>query len=176
MKRYAFLSVVLLCCLSFIPAAFAQTAKAVPVKKDAAPAVASAPAPVSEELMRARMKPPVHGTAYIEVIKGSPKRVGNDIVNVTKVKNVSEAPIVGLRLDEWWYEGGQQVSGDTAKLRFALAPGEIAEMTTKSPIRGTMSGGSQLQFTQANGAVKTTSVKKFSDDTSTKATAPAKKK
>ena len=171
MKRIAFLAVVLLSCLSFIPAAFAQTKQAVSAKKDATPATNAAPAPVPEEVMKARMKPPVHGTAYIEVIKGTPKRVGNDIVNVTKVKNVSDAPIVGLRLDEWWYEGGQQVSGDTAKLRFPLAPGEITEMTTKSPIRGTMSGGSQLQFTQANGGVKTTAVKKFADDK-----APATKK
>jgi len=173
MKRTAFLSVVLLCCLSYIPAAFAQTAKAVPVKKDATPAVSSAPAPVPEELMKARMRPPVHGTAYIEVIKGESKRVGNDIVTTTKVKNTSEAPIVGLRLDEWWYSKGQQVSGDTAKVRYPLAPGEVAEMTTRSPIRGDMSGGSQLQFTQANGGIKQTVVKKFSDQ---KATTSAKKK
>ena len=163
MKRFAFLSVVLLGCLSFIPAALAQTkAPASTAKKDVTPA--SAPAPVSEEVMKARMRPPVHGTAFIEVIKGTPKRVGNDIVNVTKVKNVSEAPIVGLRLDEWWYENGQQVSGDTAKVRYPLAPGEITEMTTRSPIRGSMSGGSQLQFTHANGGVKLTSVKAFSTD------------
>jgi len=175
MKRTAFLAVVLLSCLSFIPAAFAQTKQPVSAKKDATPAANSAPAPVSEELQKARMKPPVHGTAYIEVIKGTPKRVGNEVVNVTRVKNISDAPIVGLRLDEWWYEGGQQVSGDTAKLRFPLAPGEVTEMTTKSPIRGTMSGGSQLQFTQANGNVKTTAVKKFADAKAAAAT-PAKKK
>jgi hypothetical protein len=161
-KRFACPCFVFLCCLSFLPAAFAQTKQTV-AKKDATPAALSAPAPVSEEVMKARMRAPTHGTAYIEIIKGESKKVGNDIVTTTKVKNVSDAPIVGLRLDEWWYAKGQQVSGDTAKLRFPLAAGEITEMTTHSPIRGDMNGGSQLQFTHANGGVKVTSVKKFAD-------------
>jgi hypothetical protein len=170
-KRFACPCFVLLC-LSFIPAAFAQTKQTVSAKKDATPA--AAPAPVSPELMRARMRPPVHGTAYIEVIRGTSKRVGDEVVTVTKVKNVSDAPVVGLRIDEWWYAKGQQVSGGDAKLRYPLAPGEVAELTTKSPVKPDMSGGSQLQFTQANGAVKTTAVKKFADDKA--AAAPAKKK
>jgi hypothetical protein len=161
MKRIAFLAVVLLSCLSFIPAAFAQTKQPTSGKADATPA---APAPVSDEVMKARLKPPVHGTAFIEIIKGESKKVGNDIVTTTKVKNTSDSPIVGLRLDEWWYAKGEQVSGDTARLRYPLAPGEVAELTTHSPIRGDMSGGSQLKFTHANGGVKLTAVKKFSDD------------
>jgi len=173
MKRTAFLSVVLLCCLSFIPAAIAQTKQTAVAKKDATPTATSGPAPVPEAVMKARMRPPVHGTAYIEIVKGESKRVGNDIVTTTKVRNVSDAPIVGLRLDEWWYSKGQQVSGDTAKVRYPLATGEVAEMTTRSPIRGDMSGGSQLQFTHANGGIKQTVVKKFSDD---KAATSAKKK
>jgi hypothetical protein len=162
-KRGAFPCLVLLCCLMLVPAAFAQ-AKKPAAKKDAAPAVTTAPVPPSPELMKARMRPPVKGTAYIEVIKGPSKKVGGEIVTVTKVKNVSDAPIVGLRIDEWWYAKGQQVSGGDYKLRSPLAPDEIAEMTTRSPVKPDMSGGSQLQFTHANGKVKPTAVKKFSDD------------
>jgi hypothetical protein len=167
MKRLAFTSAALLCCLSLSTAAFAQTSKSAakaPVKTDATPAVSTAPAPVSPELMKARMRPPVKGTAFVEVIPGSSKRVGDEVVTVTKVKNVSNGPIVGLRVDEWWYAKGQQVSGGDFRLRYPLAPGEIAELTTKSPIKPDMSGGSNLQFTHANGQVKTTRVKKFSDD------------
>jgi hypothetical protein len=167
MKRLALPLSVILCCLALATAAVAQSSKsaaAKPAKKDAAPAVATAPAPVSPELMKARTRPPVKGTAFIEVIPGTSKRVGNEIVTVTKVKNVSNAPIVGLRVDEWWYAKGQQVSGGDYRMRYPLAPGEIAEMTTKSPVKPDMSGGSNLQFTHANGGVKTTRVKKFTDD------------
>lgn len=183
MRRLASTAAVL-CCLALSTAAFAQapttskksTASTTP-KKDATPAVAATPAPVPEELMKARMKPPVHGTALIEVIPVSSKKVGNEVVTITRVKNVSNAPIVGLRIDEWWYAKGQQVSGGDYKLRYPLAPGEIAELTTKSPLKPDMSGGSNLQFTHANGAVKTTRVKKFSDDDAAKKpAAPAKKK
>jgi hypothetical protein len=165
MKRLAFTSAAILCCLTLTTAAFAQTSKATattPAKKDATPAVA--PAPPSPELMKARTRPPVKGTAYLEVIPGTSKRVGTEVVTVTKVKNVSDAPIIGLRVDEWWYAKGQQVSGGDYRLRYPLAPGEIAEMTTSSPVKPDMSGGSQLQFTHANGNVKTTRVKKFTED------------
>ena len=181
MRRLALTSAAVLCCLALAPAAFAQASKSTapsPAKKDAAPAVATTPAPVSEELMKARMKPAVKGTAFIEVIPGQSKRVAGDVVTVTKVKNISNAPIVGLRVDEWWYAKGQQVSGGDYRLRYPLAPGETAELTTKSPIKPDMSGGSNLQFTHANGAVKTTRVKKFgeSTDAAKPAAAPAKKK
>src|SRR5262245_31738780 len=108
-------------CLALASAAFAQASKSTapaPAKKDAAPAVAPAPAPVSEELMKARMRPAVKGTAFLEVIPGQSKRVGTDVVTVTKVKNISNAPIVGLRIDEWWYAKGQQVSGGDFRLRY----------------------------------------------------------
>jgi hypothetical protein len=168
MRRFAFTSAVILCCLALTTAAFAQTSKATakttPVKKDATPAVATEPPPPSPELMKARTRPPVKGTAFLEVIPGTSRKVGTDIVTVTKVKNVSNAPIIGLRVDEWWYAKGQQVSGGDYRLRYPLAPGEIAEMTTSSPVKPDMSGGSQLQFTHANGGVKTTRVKKFTDD------------
>jgi hypothetical protein len=162
MKRFAFMPAVLLCA-AIAPAAFAQTSKATAkttAKKDATPA--TAPAAPSPELRKARMRPPVRGTAYIEIIKGASKKVGNDIVTVTKVRNVSDAPIVGLRVDEWWYAGKEQVSGGDFRMRSPLAPGEIAEMTTTSPWKRGLSG-SQLQFTHANGQVKPTPVKKFSE-------------
>jgi hypothetical protein len=164
MKRFAFVSLALLCTLALAPAAFAQSAKA-PTKKDAAkdatPAVA--PTPPSPELLKARMRPPVKGTAYVEIIKGQSKKVGNEIITVTKVKNVSSAPIVGFRIDEYWYAGNTEVSLGTFRLRQALAPGEIIDAMTSSPWKPGLTG-SQLQFSQANGGVKPTAVKKFTED------------
>lgn len=169
MKRFAVTSV-LLGLLAFAPSAFAQTAKpAAAPKKDAVPATA-APTPPSPELLKARMRPPLKGTAYIELIKGTAKVVGKELHNTHKVKNVSNAPIVGLRIDEYFYVGQKEASVGMGRLRTALAPGEIAEITTEGPLAMGITG-SQLQFSQANGPVKPTVVKKFTDDKA----APVKK-
>jgi hypothetical protein len=164
MKRFAFRSLILLCSLALAPAAFAQSSKTVSKKdaaKDATPAVAVTPP--SPELMKARMRPPVKGTAYIEIVKGQSKKVGTEIITVTKVKNVSNAPIVGFRIDEYWYAGNKEASLGTFRLRQALAPGEIIDAMTSSPWKPGLTG-SQLQFSQANGPVKPTAVKKFTED------------
>ncbi len=169
MKLAAVPSAVLVCSLAFAPAAFAQSGKSGSkkdvAKKDAVPAITT-PAPPSPELVRARMRPPVKGTAYIELIKGQSKAVGKEIHNTHKVKNMSPAPIVGLRIDEYFYANQKEVSVGSGKLRNALAPGEIGEITTVAELKPGING-SQLQFSHAgspNGQVKPTSVKKFTED------------
>src|SRR5216684_3522244 len=165
MNRVSLTSAALLCSLSLAPGAFAQSAKATSAKatskdaakKDAVPA--AAPAPPSPELVRARMRPPVKGTAYIEYIKSAPRKVGNEIQNVTKVKNVSAAPIVGLRIDEYFYAGQKEAAVGSGKLRTALAPGEIAEIPTAAAFKPGITN-TQLMFSHANGQVKPTAVKK----------------
>lgn len=166
MKRFALTSAVLLGFLAVTPGAFAQTA----AKKDAVPAAATPPPP-SPEVIKARMRPALKGTAYIEIIKGTPKPVSGELRNTTKVKNVSTAPIVGLRIDEYFYAGQKEASVGTGKLRHALAPGEIAEITTAAELKPGITG-SQLMFSHANGQVKPTAVKKFTDAA---AAAPVKK-
>ena len=152
MKRFAVTSAVLLGFLAVTPGAFAQAAKA-------APATPAAPASVA----KARMSTPVKGTAYVEVIQGAPKKVGGDMVTVSKVKNVSNGPIAGLRIDEYWYNQKLvQVTGDTQRVRAPLAPGEIIEITTKSPVKPDLYK-STLMFNHANGKVTAKGVKKFED-------------
>ncbi len=156
MKRFAFASAVLFGCLAFAPSIFAQAAKATPATAQAAspPAVA-----------KARMSTPVKGTAFIEVIQGQGKKVGSDIVTVSKIKNVSNAPIAGLRVDEYWYNQKLvQVTGDTERVRAPIAPGEVIEVTTKSPAKPDLYK-STLMFSHANGKVTAKGVKKFTDDT-----------
>jgi hypothetical protein len=166
MKFAALTSAALLCSLGLAPAAFAQASKTAPAKgavsKDAA-VTATAPAAPSPELIRARMRPPVKGTAYVEYIKSAPKRVGNEIQNVTRVKNISTSPIVGLRIDEYFYAGQKEASVGSGRLRTALAPGEIAQIPTAAEFKAGING-SQLMFTHANGQVKPTAVKKFAED------------
>jgi hypothetical protein len=169
-KRLAFLSVVLLCCPSFIPAAFAQTPKAAP-SKDATSAAAAAP--VSDELMRARMKPPLKGTAAIEFIANKPKVANGEVQGVIKVKNVDTAPIVGLKIDEYFYSKGKEVSACTSRQRSPIAPGEIVELTITCQNPKEAVDGNNLLFTHANGKVQPKQVKSFGD-ASAKA-APKKK-
>jgi len=110
------------------------------------------------------MAPPVKGTAYVEVIQGQGKTIGTDIVTVSKIKNVSNAPIAGLRVDEYWYNAKLvQVTGDTQRVRTPIAPGEIIEVTTKSPVKPDLYK-STLMFNHANGKVTAKGVKKFTDD------------
>jgi hypothetical protein len=166
MKLAAVSSALLICSLAFAPAASAQATKAGPkaasTKKDAVPAAATV-TPPSPELVRARMRPPIKGTAYIELIKGQAKPVGKEIHNAHLVKNVSNAPIVGLRIDEYFYANGKEVAVGSGRLRTAIAPGEIAEITTSAELKPGINN-SQLQFSQANGQVKPTAVKKFTAD------------
>lgn len=163
MKRFASTAAVLVGFLAFAPGAFAQATKAsskAGAKPDAVPA---APAPPSPELIRARMRPPIKGTAYIEIIKGTPKAVGKELRNITKVKNISNSPIVGLRIDEYFYAGQREASVGSGRLRAALAPGEIVEIMTAAELKPGITG-SQLMFSHANGAVKPTAVKKFTEE------------
>ncbi len=163
MKFAALTSAALLCSLALAPALSAQVSKAVAqkaaAKKDA---VLAAPAPPSPELVKARMRPPVKGTAYIEIIKGQAKAVSGELRNTHKVKNVSAAPIVGLRVDEYFYAGQKEASVGSGRIRTALAPGEIGEITTAAELKVGITG-SQLMFSHANGQVKPTAVKKFTE-------------
>jgi hypothetical protein len=170
MKRFALTCAAVICSLVVATAAFAQATKAksasktATAKKDAVPA--AAPTPPSPELIRARMRPPEKGTAFIEVIKGQSKAVGKEIHNTHKVKNIEDKPIVGLRIDEYFYAGQKEVAIGSGKLRTALAPGEIAEITTVAELKPGINA-SQLQFSHAgspNGQVKPKAVKKFSED------------
>ena len=163
MKRFAFTSFALLGCLALSMAAYGQTAKstAASPKKDATPAVSSSPAPVSEELMKARMKPPVKGTAAIEFIANPPKVANGEVASVIKVKNVDNAPIVGLKIDEYFYANQKEVSACTARVRNPIAAGEIVDVPLSCPNPKEKVNGSNMMFTHANGKVQPKQVKSF---------------
>ena len=173
MKRTAFLSVVLLCCLSFIPAAFAQTKTA--AKKDAT-ATTTTTTPVSADLMKARMKPPLRGTASVEFIATKPKVANGEVQGLIRVKNVDNAPIVGLVIDEYFYSKGAEVSACTARVRSPIAAGEIVDVPISCPNPKEQVDNNNLVFRHANGKVQPKSVKKFPEDDKKAPPAPTKKK
>jgi len=161
MKRLAFTFAAILCCLSLSTAAFAQAAKT-SAKADAKPAVAPAPPP-SPELVKARMKPPLKGTAAIEIIPGPPKIVNGEVASVIKVKNVDSSPIVGLKVDEYFYAAQKEVSACTARVRNPIAAGEIVDVAISCPNPKEKVTGSNLMFTHNNGKVSPKQVKKFTE-------------
>jgi hypothetical protein len=159
MNRTALLaSAALLCSLAFAPAALAQAAK--PPAAKATPATpTTAPAPAA----KAKFAPVVKGLASIEMIQGKSNRVAGDIVTVLKVRNTSSGAIALLRIDELWYNQKlQQVTGDSQKVLKPIQPGEIVEVTMKSPVKPDLYR-SQYAFSHVNGKVDVKAVKKFSE-------------
>lgn len=110
----------------------------------------------------AKYIPPVKGVATIEVIQMPSKRVGKEMVTVIKVRNTSKGSINLLKADEYWYDNKMQiVSGSQYSHKKApILPGEIVEITLRSPIKPGLSQN-QIMFRHANGDAKATPVKVF---------------
>ena len=101
------------------------------------------------------------GTANIDFIEGPSKKVGNEIVTILKVKNMSPLAISLFKVDEYWYDKKREVvTGDTYKNLKPFMPGEVIEVTMKAPVKPDLYQ-SQYQFSHAGGEVKPNRVKKF---------------
>ena len=136
-------------CAALVSGVFAQAQSAAPTTLSSA--------------TRTKWVAPVKGIATIQVIKGDTKRVKNELVTSFKIKNVSNGAIALLRIDEYWYDASQQpklVTADTQRYMKPLNPGEIIEMTTRSPAKPG-AARSQVAFTHANGKIDPKLVKKF---------------
>ncbi len=154
MTRISLLGAVALSCLlALTPVALGQAAK--PSATPAAPATQQTPP------AKAKFVPLVKGIAKIEVIQGQSKPDGKDIVTILKIKNVSDGSIGLLRVDELWYNKDlKHVSGDSQQIRRAILPGEIVEITLRSPSAPNLYR-SQYAFSHANGKIDAKAVKKF---------------
>jgi hypothetical protein len=157
MKRSAFAPVLFVCVVLLASTAFAQARPGAQAPATKAAPVTATPAPASP----AKFTTLVKGKAHIQVIQGTPKKVGDDMVTVLKIKNMSPAAIGLLKVDEFWYDKKMQlVSGDTQPYRKPFNPGEVIEITMKSPVKPDLYR-SQFKFTHANGDVDVKPVKKF---------------
>ena len=153
MKRPALIAIGVIAVTAIASAAFAQAKPSAPAQS-AAPTVPPAPA-------RAKWVAPIKGIASIELIRGASKRVGNEVVTTLKIKNVSNGAIALLRVDEYWFDKNRKnVSGDTQRHRNPLLPGEIIEITTRSPVKPNLYMNT-FGFTHANGKVDAKVVKEF---------------
>lgn len=107
---------------------------------------------------------PFKGEAAVEMMPtGQPKLEGNVLVTKFKVKNMAPGPLVGFKVDEYWYNAkGETVSGSQSfRVPKPFMPGEIVEVTLKSPKQGDMSR-KMTMFAHQNGKVKVKQVTKFS--------------
>ena len=137
-------------------AATAGQAKPAPAgqAKPATPAPTQPAAP-------AKFIPAVRGQAELGYIKPVTKRAGGEIVTVIKVKNLSNAPIAGLKVDEFWYDkAGDPVTGDTFRYKKLMMPGEVLDVTLRTPVNPKMDRNS-YNFSHANGTIKTTLLPKL---------------
>lgn len=106
---------------------------------------------------------PFKGEASVEFTPASTKREGNLVVTTFKVKNVSPGPLVGFKVDEYWYnKKGDTVTGSPSfRVLKPFMPGDVIEVTLKSPYHQEMDR-KMTMFGHTNGKVKPKSVAKFS--------------
>jgi hypothetical protein len=133
--------------------AFAQTAKP----------VASPPAATPAPAAKAKWVAPIKGDATVQMIKTNSRHVGKEIVTNFKIKNISAGAIALFRIDEYWYDNNpkpQMITGDTQRYTKPIMPGEIIEMTTRSPAKPG-AARSQWSFSHANGKIVPKVVTKF---------------
>jgi hypothetical protein len=163
MKRLALICTVLFG-LSVLSSSVVAQAKAAQGKPAQAPATKAAPAPApAAPAAPARFVKSLKGTANIDFVEGPPKTVGNEVVTVLKVKNMSPMAISLFKVDEYWYNKKREVvTGDTYKNTKPFMPGEVLEVTLKAPKKpGEDLYMSQYQFSHAGGDVKPNRVKKL---------------
>lgn len=105
---------------------------------------------------------PVRGQAEIGYLTPVTKREGNMVVTTIKIKNLASAPIAGLKVDEFWYDGsGEPVTGaQPFRYRKPLMPNEVIDVVLRVPTNPKMKSN-QYKFEHANGTIKATRLPKL---------------
>ena len=98
----------------------------------------------------------VTGMAVLGILQPVTKVEGKEVVTTIKVKNLSKGTIVGLKVDEYWYDkDGNPLPGDSEKLSKPLAPGAVSTIVLRTPVSPKMDRNNYV-FTHDNGKVQTT--------------------
>jgi hypothetical protein len=103
----------------------------------------------------------VKGTAELGILQPVTKVEGKEVVTTIKVKNLSRGTILGLRVEEYWYDKeGTPIPGGSKKLTQPLAPGALNTIVLRTPVNTRMDRNNYV-FTHDNGTVHTTVYAKF---------------
>jgi len=140
---------------------------------------AQPPAPdLKPVLAGKKFSPPIKGEANVDFVKSPTRREGSTLVTKIQVKNTSNAPIPRLTVDETWYDKNNNlIPGGKGVINGLLQPGEVQTIEIRTAANPNMST-SMLQFSHANGTVKTHPVKSLDapkDAAAPKSTTAAKK-
>jgi hypothetical protein len=128
---------------------------------EAEPGAEAGSAPPATGLKRGRFIPPLKGAAEVAYTRPQTKRAGKEIVTTFQIQNLSDAPIAGLQIDEyWWDKSNEVVGGDRFRHRALLQPGEIATVELRSEWNTRMDR-SNYNFKHAHGNVKPKQVPKL---------------
>ena len=142
------------------------------------PATPPPKAPEMKQVLAGKkFTPPIKGEATVDIVKSPTRREGTTLVTKIQVKNTSTGPIPRLTVDETWYDKKNNlIPGGKAVINGLLQPGEIQTMEVRTPVNPNMAT-SMLQFSHANGTVKTHATSSFTvPEKDVAAKAPAKKK
>jgi hypothetical protein len=131
--------------------------------------------PMTSILAGKKFTPPLKGPAELDFTKPVTKREKDMVVTTIMVKNMSNAPILRLTIDETWYDkAGETVTGGKGVVT-RLEPGEVGVVKIETPYNPKMNANN-YHFSHANGTVpKPHSVPKLSvaGDAKEPATKPA---
>ena len=101
----------------------------------------------------AALAQPVKGVAEIGITQPATTVVGKEVVTTFKVKNLSKAPIAGLKVEENWFDkSGTPSPGASKRLKEPLAPGAVVTIELRTPRTANMDKNN-YQFSHANGAI-----------------------
>ena len=120
---------------------------------------AQAPAPKAPEMKSVlagkKFMPPIRGEATVDFVKSPTRREGSTLVTRITVKNTSPGPIPRLTIDETWYDKNNNlIPGGKGVVNGLLQPDEVQVIEIRTPVDPKMAT-SMLQFSHANGTVKT---------------------
>ena len=119
--------------------------------------------PMQTILAGKKFTPPLKGQADVELTQPVSKREKDMVVTRITVKNISNAPIARLTVDETWYGKDQStVAGGKGVVNGLLQPGEVKVIEIQTPWNAKMSSNN-WNFSHANGAVKPHKVKSIED-------------
>jgi hypothetical protein len=128
----------------------------------ATPLLAQTQAPQKDQAAPSKFISPLRGEAEIQVLPTKTVVKGNMVVTTIEIKNVSSAPIAGLKVEEFWWDksGNPTAGGDTQRAKKPIMPGETYTFTLQTEKDASMNRN-QYQFSHAYGKVKVKNVKKF---------------
>ena len=119
----------------------------------------SAGAVIAEQDAPRKLVAPVRGEATVEITPPATK-LGEEVVTIIRVRNISKGPIAGLRVEETWFKGNEALSGDVYRHPRPVQVNEVIEVRLSVPrARVTGARDPRYRFSHANGEVKTNVVK-----------------